>query len=266
MEKHSNSSLVLPVLAAVLVLSIGINVSQVITEKNLDNTLKQLPPTAELMARFKLSDKTSLVQSSSADVLWTDNEGYTYNIPAQTSFKIVKQIPQASLVPSVMMNDYFKKELDISNTLFTERKFILNEENSVINDMVATKAWQKDGELCVITIANDTSLDEPSLTTACTNQLEEVKDAQRPVIDALHLKGEGQTAKLIHQNGSFFEFSVFGQGPGGQIGILKKEQNTYRTLFLGNGIPECTLVDKEKIPSDVLSSISSGNCMTQDGK
>lgn len=143
-----------------------------------------------------------------------------------------------------------------------------------------TEAYSLSETACIPFVASDyqITLDgivgtfqmNASSSTSSENNVsitEETQNQQLSFLDALKLKDTGSTIRLINQNSLFFQvYVVPGEGYGGASAVLKKEGDKYRVLLFDNGLPSCDIIDKEKIPYDMLSTSGKGQCFTNGGK
>jgi hypothetical protein len=245
-----------------------------------EQSLKNLPITEELSFRFKAIDKNVIVQKNDHEMWWNNDEGYSLLASSSESIFVAKDFSEQLLEPEAIADKIFKKELDITKTVFAVRGFTLNVNNSSISpedqrffDYV--KAYEKDNYLCAVTISSEAATYPGSgfgenakmgylMYIICSDQLALAEEEQIPFLDALDLKNKEQVARLINFDGDYFHVEIHGRRAG-QAAILKKEDGKYRVLLISQEAPYCNLIDKEKIPSAVLSSIGGGDCFSDNG-
>jgi|GEM_PF-1594905 len=243
-------------------------------------TFKNLSVTEELSARFKAIDKNSTIQNQDYGMWWDNNEGYSIIASTSESILAAKDFSSPGLEPNMIPDGIFKRELAIVKTVFTDRGFILNKNNSSTSmddqrlfDYV--QAYEKDNYLCTVTVSAEASSYPGSgkngkaeegylLSVSCTDRLAEAEDQQIPFLDALNFKNKEQVAQLINSDGNFFHVEIHGRRAGSAV-ILKKENGKYRVLLISQEAPRCSLINKEKIPSSVLTSIGGGDCYSDNG-
>lgn len=210
-----------------------------------------------------------------AGIHWNNGDGYTIVIPADKSFFIAKSDKgclDRNIVPSI-----FKDELFISEEVFKKRGFDLDENNSsydILDDRLYdyTQTYKKGDEVCTIIVNPDCSSYAGSgltvahtLSVSCGIYSQKLQDEQMPFLKALDLKDKDATVRIIKQRGDFFEVG-FGFQRTGSVAVLKREGGSYRVLFIGQEAPSCELIEKESIPSEVLSSIGGGGCFAENGE
>lgn len=243
-------------------------------------TLKNLSVTEELTARFKAIDKNSTIQNQDYGMWWDNNEGYSIIASTSESILVAKDFSSPGLESNMIPDGIFKRELAIVKTVFTDRGFILNKNNSSARtddqkfyDYV--QAYEKDNYLCTVTISAEASSYPGSgkngkaemgylLFVSCTDKLAEAEVEQIPFLDALNLKNKEEVAQLINSEGDYFHVETHFRRAGSAV-ILKKENGNYRVLLISQEAPRCSLVNKEKIPLSVLTSIGGGDCYANDG-
>lgn len=268
------------ILFFLFVFGAGISATNFFKEKHFDALLRQLPLTGELMVRFKLVNQTSDIQALNDGLWWDDNDGYSVIIPSTESILIAKTKDGEILESTVIPGEYFMLELAIAKQVFTNRGFTLNKRNSSTsiddsNFYDYVQAYEKNGKLCTIVVNEDYSSYGSgigkeakmayTLMVSCGDTLSEAQIEQHPFLDALGLKDKKTVVQIINQDGLFFQIGM-NQRRGGFTAILKKDGNKYRVLLISQEAPSCALIDKEKIPSNVLSSIGEGSCFTNTGE
>lgn len=255
---------IIAVAVAVIVIFLLFN-----TYKNKEKELRELSITGELITRFKSADSRTDTRISSSGFRWNSDDGYSIFVPSTEAFSLVK--PGVGCFERDLVPDLFKKELSIAKRVFTERGFVLDKTNSSTStsdrhfyDYV--QAYKKGDELCRVVANPDCSSYEESngqvehqLRVSCGNTFAQAREEQIPFLEALELKDKNGIIRIKNQSGAFFEVGL-GYLRGGSTAVLKKEGDSYRILFIGQESPSCDLIDTEKIPSEVLSSIGGGGC------
>ena len=211
-------------------------------------------------------------------LMWNNGDGYTIYISPTESFELIKPVEECvwNDVPNL-----FRQEIDIAQQLFADRGFVLDTANSFTNlsgdslyDYV--QAYRKNDTLCKITANSDCTIygyhegnewHSHALITSCGNTFTEAHRERVPLLNALDLKNIYAAAVVKNQSGPFLELSVISGTRGGGTAIIKKEGDQYRVLYQGQETPPCTLIDKEKIPNEVLTSIGNGvSCSDEFGE
>jgi hypothetical protein len=261
---------IIVVAVAVIVLFLLFN-----TYKNKEKELRKLSITSELITRFESIDSGTDTHASNYGFRWNGNDGYSVFVPSTEAFFLVK--PRTGCFERDLVPDLFEKELSIAKRVFTERGFVLDKTNSSTSTSDRSfydyvQAYKKDDELCKVVANPDCSSYEGSngqvehqLRVSCGNTFAKARAEQLPFLEALELKDKNGIVKIRNQNEAFFEIGL-GWLRTGSTAILKKEDDTYRVLFIGQESPSCNLIDEEKIPSEVLSSIGKGGCFVDDGE
>lgn len=251
-----NKKIILIFLILILVIA-----GMIFNQNKKDKALSNLTLLEEITTRIKTANNSLEIQSKDNSFFrWIKND-YTILVPATSGFFIDKQNnehlgPEA--VPKI-----FKKELSIIEKVLNDRGFVFNPENSSSNfsdrsfyDYI--ESYKKGDELCVVRVDPD-DRGFYQLSFSCGNSLDYGYKKQIPFLKALELKNEKTTVGIKNQKENYYEVSV-NAVRGGSVAVLKKENNTYRVLFIGQESPLCSLIEKENIPSEVLSSIGGGNC------
>jgi len=261
----------------ILILGIGavIVVSAVIFlfENKNEEELRKLSITGELIARFESMDSKSYIQTERSSFRWNDEDGYSILVPATEHFFIVdtKAGCPELVNPEKTPPHIYKKELTTAEKVFTERGFVLNKNNSSTStsdrhfyDYV--QAYTKENDLCTVVVNADCVGKKMAhtLSVSCGNTFAEAQAEQLPFLKALELKDTNTIVRVRKQSGAFFQLGV-GWLRGGMSAVLKKEGETYRVILMRQEAPYCSLIEKEQIPYEVLSSIGGGSCFTDDG-
>lgn len=259
------------------VLDLEIRNSTMIFRNFIDSSssFKNLSLTEELSFKFRSIDINSVIQKQNSKIWWNNNEGYSIIASTSESIFVAKDFSGPLLDSNMIPGEMFKRELDVTKSVFTERGFILNKNNSSTStddqkffDYV--QAYEKDNYLCAITVNAEVSSYPSSgtgeqakmgylLYVGCTDKLALAEVEQIPFLDALNFKNKEQVAELINSEDNYFHVEIHGRRAG-QAVILKKENDKYRVLLISQEAPFCSLIDKEKIPSSVLTSIGGGDC------
>ena len=170
----------------------------------------------------------------------------------------------------------YEKELSIAEKMFLERGYVLNKNNSSVDEFDKrlydyVQTYTKGDELCAVIVNADCSSYGGSgmdisheLRVSCGNTLKEASNEQIPFLETLELKDTNSVVRVNNQSGDFFQLGV-GGFRGGQTAVVKKEGETYRLLLMAQEGPSCELIEKEQIPHEILSSIGGGSCWTDDG-
>lgn len=245
------------------------------TNKLKEKEWGKLSVVSELMIRFESIDSRTDTHISNYGFRWNDDDGYSIFIPSTEAFFLVK--PRMGCFEPDLVPDLFDQELSVAKKVFTERGFVLDKTNSSTStsdrhfyDYI--QAYKKGGELCTVVANPDCSSYEGSkgqvehqLRVSCGNTFTKARVEQLPFLKALELKDKNRTARVRTQKGQFFQVGM-GYVRGGSTAILKKENDNYQVLFIGQESPSCNLIDEEKIPNEVLSSIGKGSCFTDNGE
>jgi hypothetical protein len=245
-----------------------------------DQSFKNLSITEELSSRFKAIDKNAIIQKTDYEMWWNNDEGYSLLASSSESIFIAKDFRGQLSEPETVADGIFKKELDITKTVFASRNFTLNINNSSVDpedqrffDYV--QAYEKGNYLCTVTVSSEVATYPGSgfgenakmgylMYVVCSDKLVLAEAEQLPFLDALGLKNKEQVAQLINFDGDYFHVEIHGRRAG-QAAILKKEDGKYRVLLISQEAPRCSLIDKEKIPATVLGSIGGGDCFSDNG-
>ncbi|NIS38285.1 hypothetical protein GWN26_07170, partial [Candidatus Saccharibacteria bacterium] len=233
----------------------------------------------ELMARLEAIDSESYIQARKSNFTsfrWNDGEGYNIVVPATESFFIVKPKEGCPFDREKTVG-FFSKELSAAEKVFAERGFVLDVRNSStgasdksLYDYI--QSYKKNDEMCAVAVDPDCSSYQGGgtemahqLRVSCGSGFAEARAEQIPFLDALDLKNTNSALRIGSRSGDFFRVGV-GGFRAGSAAILKKEGDSYRVLFIGQEGPPCSLLEKEQIPHEVLSSIGGGSCFTDDGR
>ena len=252
------------VLITVVAVAASVGITSVVKERRFNDSFSQMPVTSELMTRFLLADTTSKATILPKDVIWTDSDGYTLTLPITEAMAITKRDGLGLTALAKVREEAYSEELAIANKIFIARGFALSAGNTIDNadDALFFQGYEKTGEVCAVSIYGEGVY----LTVACSTGLTETQAEQRPVLDALNFKGTGNFARFEYSDDTFFRYSVGSRGPGGAYAVLKKENGKYRVLVNDNGIIDCALVAKEKIPFAITSAVSGNDCINSTGK
>jgi len=251
--------------------------------------LKNLSVTEELSARLKSSDENLIIRQQDSKMWWDNNDGYSLIASSSESIIVTKTTNLG--VSNTIADDVFKNELAITRQVFADRGFVLNKANSSASttdqkfyDYI--QAYEKDNYLCAVTVSSDASpynglnlqlipadVSPPAnfdnslnfeLYISCTDKLKEAETEQIPFLDALNFRNKEESAELENSDGDYFHIETHFRRSG-SAAILKKENGRYRVLLISQEAPRCSLLNKEKIPASVLTSIGSGDCYADDG-
>lgn len=234
---------------------------------------KNLSVTEELMTRFKTIDSSSAILKQDSKMWWNNNDGYSLLASTTESVVVVKTWNNQK-VSEKIPDEIFKPELLATKEVFEDRGFVLNKNNSSANmddqkfyDYV--QAYEKDGYLCTVTVNGEVSSYPISmgyhLFVSCTNKLKEAEIEQLPFLEALNLKNKEEVVELKNSESDYFHVEISARRAG-EAAVLKKENGTYRVLLISQEAPNCGLIEREKIPALVLSSIGSGDCYDNRGQ
>lgn len=245
-----------------------------------NQALKKTLVIDELFSRFKSIDKNSTIQNQNYGMWWDDNEGYSIIASTSESILVAKDFSSPGLEPNMIPDRIFKRELDMAKIVFTDRGFIPNKNNSSTStddqrlfDYV--QAYEKNNYICTVTVSAEASSYPGSgkngkaemgylLYISCTDKLALAEIEQIPFLDALNFKNKEQVAVVISSEGDYFHIEIHGRRAGSAV-ILKKENGKYRVLLISQEAPRCSLINKEKIPTSVLTSIGGGDCYSDAG-
>ena len=246
------------------VLVIGIIL--IVSKNNSDANFRKLAVIDEITSRLKSTDHFMDIQNGDGLPFRWIKDGYTILVPSTISFIIKKQgfkDLRSDAVPGL-----FNREIFIIDSVLKGRGYILDKENSSRNfgdpsfyDYIL--AYKQDANFCVMSISPD-YVKSYQLDFSCGDSLDREYEKQLPFLKVLNLKDKKTSAKIRSQKGDYYEVDVSGTR-GGSIAVLKKENDTYRILFIGQEAPQCSLIKKEHIPNEVLISIGDGNCFADDG-
>ncbi|MFQ5662162.1 MAG: hypothetical protein ACE5F2_02845, partial [Candidatus Paceibacteria bacterium] len=223
------------------------------TYENKERELGKLSVVNELITRFKSIDSESDIQTKSFSFRWNDDSGYSILVPSTESFLIAK--PRVGCFERDLVQNIFDKELFIAKKVFIERGFMLDITNSSVDTLDDQfydyiQAYKKDDELCSVVVNPDCSSYQGSngetahqLKVSCGNTFSEARVEQIPFLETLELRNKNSIVRIKNQSGQFFEVGV-GSVRGGSTAILKKENDNYRILFIGQESPSCSLIDE----------------------
>lgn len=237
-----------------------------------DTTLAQGPVTEELLAKFFISDPTfDLWRGDFSHYLqWEDKEGYTLSLFPDESIMIAKAVTQPT--EADIPNTFFSKELQIAHEVFIRRGFTFSKLNSSTSTARFSpfydyiQAYEKGDDRCSVVVNSEDMSYLGSgtkmgytLTVTCSNNLAYAEMEQRPILDVLGYRNSGMMVNILRQKDDFFEINIRAWR-GGMIAILKREKTGYRVLIKTQAYPPCELIDREKIPVEVLVGIGDGQC------
>ncbi len=243
-------------------------------EQIINSIAAPLSISEELEIKFKSAVKNADVRLDNSSLWWNDEDGYSILVPGIES---VIASRDNGAEEDFMKNNFSRDLLKIAKQVLIERGFTLNEQNSSLDENDRrfydyVQAYEKGKDLCVIKVNPDYSsygCGEDAfmcrtVKVTCGNDLAGSQAEQRPFLEALKLKNKETIATIFTQDYPFYQVSMHGRRAG-STAVLKKEINNYRVLFIGQEDPSCDLMDEEKIPASVLSSIGRGGCWTDTG-
>ena len=233
-----------------------------------------------LFKKLKLTNQKLNIATQSTFLWWNDLDGYSIFIPTDESIILAKQkigeISELSSVPE----KYFSQELEIAKQIFESQGYVLNKRNSSENKFDTRfydyiQAYEKGDEVCVINVNSEygshgcknAGFDSGmcyKMSVSCSNDFVATQSLQGPFLEALELQNKETVIRIISEEKPFYQLAISGRRAG-SAGVLKKEGDTYRVLFIGQEAPPCDIIDREGIPSSVLSSLGGGNCWTDTG-
>lgn len=238
-----------------------------------DTILVQREVTQELLVRFfAASPSADLWRGDTSHYLqWEDKEGYTLSLFPSESVMIAKAVTQPP--PDANVPDtFFSKELQIAREVFIRRGFTFNKLNSSTSTARFSpfydyiQAYEKGDDHCSVVVNSEDMSYLGSgtkagytLTVTCSGSLAYAEMEQRPILDVLGYRNTGMMVNILRQKDDFFEINIRGYR-GGMIAILKRENTGYRVLIKTQAYPPCELIDREKIPVEVLVGIGDGQC------
>ncbi|MFC1623494.1 hypothetical protein ACFL05_00010 [Patescibacteria group bacterium] len=258
----SNKKTILIFSILILVLLIALFLSKNTENKDLQN----LTISEEIITQIKSTDDSINIQNKDdASFRWIKND-YTILVSATDNFFINKQ--SGEYLEFDIVPELFKKELSIVKKVLKDKSFVLDLENSSSDfsdrsfyDYI--QSYKKDSSLCVVKV-NPDNIGYYQLNFSCGDSLDEAYEEQIPFLEALGLKDKNTVIRLKNQEGNYYEVGFSGVR-GGLDAVLKKENNSYRVLYIGQEAPDCSLIEKENIPNETLSSIGKGDCFNDDG-
>ena len=235
---------------------------------------------AMLLEKLKTTNQELNIAMQSTLLWWNDIDGYSIFIPTDESIILAKskmgEISEFSSVPE----KYFSQELGIAKQIFKSQSYVLNKRNSSENEFDTQfydyiQAYEKNDEVCVINVNSEygsygcknAGLDSGmcyKMSVSCSKDFVVTQSLQRPFLEALELQNKETVIRVISKEEPFYQLAISGRRAG-SAGVLKKEGDVYRVLFIGQEAPPCDIIDKESIPSSVLSSLGGGNCWTGEG-
>lgn len=254
---------------------VGVGVANFLRVKHFESSFAHLPITGELLTRFALIDSALDMHAQRTDVWWNDEEGYSILVPSTESI-LIATTGEGAGVGATVPDKYFSEELAIAKQVFMRRGFTQNERNSSTSTLDTrfydyVQAYEKGDELCTVSVNPDNGSYQGSdtrtgytLEVSCGNTLATAQAQQRPFLDALEYRNKEAVVRVANQRGVFFEVSTHFRRVG-QTAVLKREESGYRVLFITQEAPPCAIVDAERIPFDVLSSVGRGACYTDAG-
>lgn len=244
--------------------------------KPTDTEFANLPIVQELTGRFLWADATLDLHKDFNPTVWWDADGYSYRMQTNGGAIIAAAVYVKMVSNDKVAETYFAKELDIAKEVFLRRGFVLDETNSSTStadqyfyDYV--QAYRNGDELCTVVVNPDYSTYTGgstkmgyTLTVNCANTLAQAKAEQQLFLNVLDLRYKEATAYIENQSGNYYLVTM-GYRRMGEAAIVKKEGANYRVLLVSQEAPPCALVDKEKIPTELLGPLGSGGCYENDG-
>ena len=242
-----------------------------------DAEFASLPIVQKLTGRFLWADATlDLHKDFNSTVWWDDTDGYSYRMQTDGGAIIAAAVDVKMAPNDRVAETYFAKELDITREVFLRRGFTLDELNSSTStadqhfyDYV--QAYKNGDELCTVAVNPDYSTYAGggtktgyTLTANCANTLAQAQVEQKPFLNALDLRGKEATAYIENQSGDYYLVSMEYRRLG-EAAIVKKEGQNYRVLLVSQEAPPCDLIEKEKIPTELLGPLGGGGCYESDG-
>ncbi len=235
-----------------------------------------MPIMQELAARFKEANPKLDIQKDFNPTVWWDERGYSYRLQSSEGALIVASPGEPGTPAQSVPSTYFYPELEIANKVLYRRGFAVDSFNSSTSTVDRyfydyVQAYKNGDELCTVVVDPDYGTYNGggmkyayTLTVNCANTLAQAKAEQQPFLDALDLRYKEATAYIENQSGDYYLVS-FGYRRIGEAAIVKKEGSNYRVLLISQEAPPCDLVDKEKIPTELLGPMGGGGCYESDG-
>ncbi|MCD4761870.1 hypothetical protein K8R32_02820 [bacterium] len=232
--------------------------------------------TEELASKFKSTMPDVDIKFQKESFLWwNDEDGYSILVPGIESIEISKD--DGARVDNFTKSSFVRGLLEIVDQVMEDRDFSLNEKNTSIDETDKkfydyVRAFENSEELCVVRVNPDYSshgcadnmfmCNEVEIT--CGNDLVGSQTEQRPFLEALDLQNKEKIIRTRKQIGDYFQLGVSGRRAGSEA-VMKKEDSGLRLIYMSQEDPLCELLDKEKIPSNVLSSFKIEGCWTETG-
>jgi len=91
-----------------------------------------------------------------------------------------------------------------------------------------------------------------TLSITCTDQYYASEYVQEPLLQSLNIDSD-QTVDITKESGDFALINVYDRRTGYYI-IAKKDGNTWKKVYEGQDLPDCSLVNEYKIPADITST------------
>ncbi len=232
--------------------------------------------TEELSARLQTAiSKIEISKMDESSLWWNDEDGYSIIVPGIESIEIAKD--DGSGADNFAETSFARDVLNIADEVLTAREFNLNERNSSDNETDRqfydyVRAYEKGDELCVVRVDPDYGSSGctenmfmcNTIEITCGNDLAGSQAKQRPFLEALDLKNKESVATVISQDDPFYQIGMHGRRAG-SAAVLKEEGDSYRVIYIGQEGPPCELMDKERIPASVMTSIGKGACFSDSG-
>lgn len=257
----SNKKIILAPICIILIILIVF-----LVKDNSNSKLRKLTIVEEIASRITSADRSIGIQSNANSAIRWVKDGYTILIPSSSNLSISKQSNrhlEFGAAPTL-----FDGELSIIDSVMKGRDYDLDKENSSKDYLDSSfydyvRSYRREDELCAARV-NPDDVGSYQLDFSCGNSLTKEYDSQIQFLKVLGLMEKKTAVKVMHQKGDYYEIGM-ASVRGGSAAILKKEGSTYRVIFIGQEAPRCSLVIKERIPSEVLGSVGNGSCFADDG-
>lgn len=236
-------------------------------ERRDEEALARLPAVAEIAARVAANGGSVSVPERLTSFMWADPNGYTLDLNADQVLEVSNLLRREETVPERAEDGVarYGSEFAIIREALERRGWSRDEANSSdgpgdaqFHDYI--EAYAKDDRRCVAALNGDGWM---SLSFWCGSLKQRGLDEQRRIQDALSLRGKDTVTSVTARDGDYLEVSEHYRRAG-QALVLKREGDGYRLLLRSQEAPPCELVDRERIPLTVLSSLGS-SCYLPDG-